>query len=214
MMFADVITSEPIEKISGDWDFLNDKVLSKFSTFRVVGENVYGIRRRYVEGDSGVVDVKKGAMGRHYEIGPSGIVENVKKPFQIYVTTAGTPHHVEHNFGYWHINDMDELYLRFPGETPDVLGYSIVIQGKAKGNECDRFTWYCEQCLTLLFERVCETGRWGFNVFWKAERQSVSEYNRDVENRTCPECGHVNPRGYCWATNKDSVEEREARLLW
>jgi len=128
-MFADIITSEPIEKISGDWDFLNDKVLSKFSTFRVVGENVYGIRRRYVEGDSGVVDVKKGAMGRHYEIGPSGIVENVKKPFQIYVTTGGTPHHVEHNFGYWHINDMDELYLRFPGETPDVLGYSIVIQG-------------------------------------------------------------------------------------
>src|SRR5882724_3839837 len=104
-MFANLITSESIEKISEDWDLLNDKVLARFSSFRVVGENVYGVRRRYTEAESGVVDPKKGAMGRHYEIGPGGVVEYVKKPFEVYVTTAGTPHHVEHNFGYWHINE-------------------------------------------------------------------------------------------------------------
>jgi hypothetical protein len=213
-MFAEIITNEPIQKISEDWDLLNETVLASFSTFRTVGDNIYGIRRRFVEAESGVIDPKKGAMGRHYEIGPSGVVEHTKKPFEIYVTTAGTPHHVEHNFGYWHINDMDELYLRFPGPTPETLGYSVVVQGKPKGNECDRFAWYCERCVTLLFERVCETGRLGFNTFWKAERQAVTEYNQAIGNRTCPECQHVNPRGYCWATNKDSPEESQARLLW
>ena len=213
-MFADIIASEPFEKICEDWDFLNDKILARFSSFRVVGQNVYGIRRRFTEIESGVIDPRKGAVGRHYEIGPSGVVEHVKKPFEIYVTAAGTPHHVEHNFGYWHINDMDELYLRFPSEIPDALGYNLVIQGKPKESECDRFAWYCERCVTLLFERVCNTGEQGFNVFWKAERQAVTEYNQAIKNRTCPECGHVNPRGYCWATNKDSPEEKEARLLW
>ena len=71
-------------------------------------------------------------------------------PLEISVTTSGTPHHVTHNLGYWHVNDMDELYLRLPGETPDALGYSLVIMGNPSGDECDRFAWYCERCLTIL----------------------------------------------------------------
>ncbi len=212
-MFADVIVKEPLEKVAEDWDFLHEKILPHFSTFKAAGQNIYGIRRRYVGAD-GVFDPQKGAMSRHFEIGPQGMSEIQKKPFEISVTTSGTPHHVSHNFGYWHINDMDELYLRLPGENPDALGYSLIIMGNPGDGECDRFAWYCERCLTLLFERVCETGRLGFDVFWKSERQAVTEYNRDTAHRTCPECGHVNRRGYCWAVSKDTAAEREARALW
>jgi hypothetical protein len=212
-MFANLVVKESLEKVAGDWDFLQEKVLAHFSTFKAVGQNIYGIRRRYV-GAAGIVDPQKGAISRHFEIGPQGKIEVLKQPLEISVTTSGTPHHVTHNFGYWHVNDMDELYLRLPGETPDALGYSLVIMGNPSGDECDRFAWYCERCLTILFERVCETGRLGFDVFWKSERQAVTDYNRDVANRTCPECGFINPRGYCWAVSKDNPEEREARAVW
>jgi hypothetical protein len=212
-MFANIVVNEPLEKVAEDWDFLQEKVVSHFSTFKAVGQNVYGIRRRYI-GEGGIVDPQKGALSRHYEIGPHGLVEGTRESLVIYVTAAGTPHHVSHNFGYWHINDMDELYLRLPGETPDSLGYNLVIMGHPSGKECDRFAWYCERCLTILFERVCETGRLGFDVFWKGERQAVTEYNQDARNRSCPECGFSNPLGYCWAMSKDTPEEREARALW
>ena len=36
----------------------------------------------------------------------------------------------------------------------------------------------------------------------------------DRPARTCPECGHQNPMGYCWNTAKDTPEEAEARKLW
>ena len=212
-MFADVVVPEPLEKILGDWDFFSEKVIAHFSTFKPVGQNIYGIRRRYV-GEATVRDPKKGKVGKAYEIGPHGLVEREAKPLELYVITGGTPHHVPGNFGYWHINDMDELSLRLPGESPEALGYTMVIMGTPTGKESDRFAWYCERCLTILFERVYETGRLGFEGFWKAEREAVTEYNRDARHRACRECGFTNPLGYCWAVNKDTPEEQEARALW
>lgn len=106
---------------------MNDRILGRFSPFGVMGQNVYGVRRRHVESESEVIDPKKGFISRHCEIRPGGVMEHVKKPFEIYVTVAGTPHHVEHNFGYWHIDDMEELYLRFPGDTLDALGCGLIV---------------------------------------------------------------------------------------
>ena len=68
-MFANIVVKESLEKVADDWDFLHEKVLPHFSTFKPVGQNIYGIRRRYV-GEGGIVDPQKGAMSRHYEIGP------------------------------------------------------------------------------------------------------------------------------------------------
>ena len=42
----------------------------------------------------------------------------------------------------------------------------------------------------------------------------MRSYNSDAAQRTCPECGHVNPFGYVWNTAKDTEEERAARALW
>ena len=115
-----------------------------------------------------------------------------------------------HNFGYWHINDKDELYLPLPGEP----GYALVIQGNPVGEEKDHFAWYCEQCNTMLYEHVFASGKEGFLGLWKHERFAVTQYNSNVGLRTCPECDHVNPLGYCFKTNKDTPAEAEARKAW
>ncbi|HEY7061830.1 MAG TPA: hypothetical protein VII06_10135 [Chloroflexota bacterium] len=212
-MFEAIQVSEPLERVAEDWDFLAERVLPRFSTFKPVGQNIYGIRRRHI-GDAGVTDLKKGSITEHFEMGPSGLIQWEHKPFQLHITTAGTPHHVSHNFGYWHINDMDELYLPMPGATPDELGYFILLMGAPGQGETDRFVWYCQNCLTIMHEFIYPTGDDGFNGFWRAERTAVDEYNSDRAHGRCPECDTQNPAAYCWNFNKDSPLEREGRTAW
>ena len=35
-MFTDVVVPEPLEKILGDWDFFQEKVIEHFSIFKLV----------------------------------------------------------------------------------------------------------------------------------------------------------------------------------
>jgi len=212
-MFAEIEVKEPIEKIFDDWDFLNDQVLKHFSTFKVAGHNIYGLRRRLID-STGMNDPKKGNISRFLELGPKGISEGHQNPLNMRVTTAGTPHRVMHNFGYWHINDKDELYLPVPGRTAEELGYYVILMGLPKGKETDSFAWYCEDCSTLLYDHVIDTGTVGLAGFWKGEREAVNTYNGSLKLRTCPECGHLNPLGYCWNKAKDTPAEAEARLHW
>jgi len=212
-MFAQIEIKEPIDKIIDDWDFLNDRVLSHFSTFRPAGHNIFGLRRRFIS-PSGMNDPKKGNISSFFELGPKGISEGRHELLGLRVTTAGTPHRVAHNFGYWHLNDKDELYVPIPGRSPDELGHYVVVMGLPRDRETDGFAWYCENCLTLLFDFTIETGQTGLAAFWKGEREAVNRYNADLGLRTCPECNHVNPRGYCWNKAKDTPEEAEARGHW
>ena len=212
-MFTEIMIKEPLESVVDDWDFFEDRVLKHFSTFKPTGQNVIGLRRRIISGEQ-VNDPRKGNISRHLELGPEGLAEFQHTPLHIHVTTAGTPHTVSHNFGYWHINDKDELYLPIPAETEGEPGYFVVVMGNPGERETDSFAWYCAECLTLLYDVVVETGRIGFNGFWRGEMEAVRAYNSDVAKRTCPECGHVNPLGYCWNSAKDTPEESEARKLW
>jgi hypothetical protein len=212
-MFAQIEIREPLEKVAADWDFFADSIISHFSTFRAVGHNIYGLRRRLITA-AGVTDPKKGNIGRFQELGPHGIEEGVHHPLEIRITAAGTPHRVLHSFGYWHINDKDELHLPIPGDGGANPGYSVIMQGRPRGRESESFAWYCEQCLTLLFDFVVPTGEVGLTGFWKGEQEAVRTYNRDARLRTCVECGHVNPMGYCWNKAKDTPEEAEARRRW
>lgn len=63
-------------------------------------------------------------VGRHLEITPQGLEEFMSGAWKLHITLSGVPHHVERNFGYWHINDMDELYLPVPGPTTDSIATS------------------------------------------------------------------------------------------
>lgn len=212
-MFREITVDEPLDKIIDDWDFLEEKIVAKFSTFRPVGQNIFGIRRRAVSRTT-IVDPRKGNVSGALELGPDGVRSVPHKPLHVHITTGGTPHRVAHNFGFWHVNDADELYLPLPAPDGEELGHMLVIQETPVGNEGESFVWYCERCLTLLFEHHYATGKLGFQGFWRAEEQGVRAYNSDVRHRTCPECGHVNPLGYCWNSAKDTENERKARAIW
>jgi hypothetical protein len=212
-MHADLFVKEPLEKVIDDWDFFEDRVVGRFSTFLPVGQNIYGIRKRDIDATQ-VVDPRKGAISAHYELGPSGLSTWSHGALKMHITAAGTPHHVAHNFGYWHINDMDELYLPLPAPAPGAQSFFVVCMGNPGPGDGDNYAWYCEKCLTLLYEYRYETGSLGFNGFWRAERVAVNGYNAHAKNQLCPECGHVNPKGYCWNTAKDNEQERSARQQW
>jgi hypothetical protein len=213
-MFREVTIDEPLESIIDDWDFFQDKIVGKFSTFRTVGQNIYGIRRRAISMEHGIVDPRKGNISDALELGPKGVETIQHKPMQIHVTTAGTPHRVAHSFGFWHVNDMDEVYLGLPNPEGDALGHYVVVMQTPVGTQGESFAWYCQQCLTLHYEFRYDTGRHGLQGFWRAEDQAVRDYNSDPKNRTCPECGFVNPLGYCWNSAKDTPEQRAARAVW
>jgi hypothetical protein len=213
IMITELTIAEPIEKVLDDWDFFADSIVGKFSAFREVGQNIYGIRRRSI-GRAEIVDTKKGSFGEFFEMGAHGSVAARFEPMRLHVTTAGTPHRVPHSMGFWHINDMDELYLPLPSPASEPLGHFLVIMQTPSGNEGESFTFYCEQCLTLLYELHYATGKLGMHGMFKAEEVAVREFNADPGKRTCPECGHVNPFGYCWNTAKDTPDERAARAIW
>ena len=212
-MFAEIEIKDPVEKVAEDWDLLADNIMPHFSTFRAVGHNIFGLRRRLISALA-IDDPKKGNISQYCELGPRGVEWGEHHPWTMRVTTAGTPHRVLHNFGYWHINDKDELYLPVGGLTADASGYFCIVQGRPTGKETDSFAWYCEKCLTLLYDFVVETGQTGLAGFWKGEQEAVRRYNADAALRTCPECSHVNPLGYCWNKAKDTPAEAQARLHW
>lgn len=213
MLYSDIYVDEPLEKVVGDWDYLNDKVIKRFYGFNDVGDNVVGIRS--IERDTVAELGQKGvpvalpAIRSNYEIGPNGLVTVPRIPFSAHITRAGTPHHTGHTFGYWHINDKDEIIIPLPphGDLPPRV---LIIMGRPTGNETDRFAWFCEECLTLLFMRESNN----FDTFWATELKAVRDFNADPKNQICPSCGHKNHLGYSGMQPSDRAEEREARFAW
>jgi hypothetical protein len=214
-MIPEFNTTEKLDRIIDDWDFFEDKVIRHFSTFRPHRDNVYGVRSRDISPDGVIVDPRKGAISKLYELGPNGPEEILRKPLTPFVIPSGNPHHVPHNFGYWHVNDMDELFVQIPNPGEGELGFSLVCMGNPERGERDGFAWYCENCWNLLFMQDAPTGDAGFmSLFWKAEREIVAAYNSDPRNQYCGDCGHVNPLGYTWNPSKDTAETAAARKAW
>lgn len=220
MFYSDLYIDEEIERIADDWDYLNEKVVGRFLGFRPEGDSIFGVRHVVdrAPGDAGG-EAAKGPLDlvksrRNLEIGPDGFLEVARHPLAAHVTVSGTPHHTEHLFGYWHINDKDEIILPLPPYQPDAPAHLLVIMGKPTGTETDKMAWYCERCCNLMFMRELQTGVVGFHRYWQWERDVVRDFNADERNRICTECQHVNPRGYSAFAHADTDEEREARIAW
>jgi hypothetical protein len=186
---------ESLDKL-GDWDFFDEKVVGKFSGFKAASGNVLGLRRRIIDRDS-IYDEKKGPFADMHELGPNGIETVIVKPMRFHVTRAGTSHRVPHSFGYWHINDMDEVYVAIPAPEGETRGHFVVVMQKPVGKEG---------------EHRFNHGQLGLSEFWRAEMEAVAKHN--AGDRLCPECGHTNPLAYTWNTVKDTPELTAARLHW
>ncbi len=93
------------------------------------------------------------------------------------MTTGGTPApRSRYNFGFWHINDLDELYLTLPSPRPGDPAYMIVIMQHPDGTEGECFAEYCEVvCLTLMFERHYNTAGSVSKDFFKANDEAIIE---------------------------------------
>jgi hypothetical protein len=216
-MYTNIYVDEPIEKILGDWDFMTDKIIQKLQGFAPIGDNIYGIRQVAHQNVQALTDggpplglVKN---RKNFELGPNGVVEVRRTPYVAHITMAGTPHHTQFLFGYWHINDKDEIIIPLPGVDGDADHIAIVM-GRPTGNETDRAAWYCEKCTALLYMSEYVTGSDGFRGFWRWEKFAVESYNSDIHHRTCNQCGHISPHGYSAFHHLDTPEQREARKQW
>ena len=213
MLYQDIALTTPLEDTLPQWNLLADDAIRQFFGFKGTGDNIIGIRNieRATVAQLGekTVPVALPAIRKNYEIGPQGVIEVPRIPYSAHVTRAGTPHRTQHVFGYWHINDKDEIIIPLPpdGDRP---GRVLIIMGMPAGTETDRFAWYCDKCLTLLFMRESTN----FDKFWAAELAAVRDYNADPEHQICPTCGHHNPLAYSGMQQADRPEEREARFLW
>jgi hypothetical protein len=215
MIYKDVYVEGPVDKLLGDWDLLEDQMIKKFSRFKRVGDNLIGIRRRMCDGKV-ILDPKKGELPPSLELGPNGIVSAESSVLALRMTCGGTPHRVPHNFGFWHINDMDELYLTLPGPTPNDPAYCLVLMQHPDetGHAGESVAEYCQQCLTMLWEAHYRTAELGFEGVFKFYDDAMRAFNADPKHRMCPECGHLNPCGYTWNPDRDTPEMAAAREEW
>jgi hypothetical protein len=185
-------------------DLTDDKEVKKYIGFTRNGENLIGIRKRATR------LMQEDAL----EIGPGGIIRPRRDPFGFYIIYSGTPHHTCSLFGYWHINDVDEVYITVGGKNPEDEATRILMMRYPNPGERDMFSWYCQQCVTLLYCHVHPTGDLGFETFWKAESEAVTIFNTDPKLRRCSNCGAEHPLGYRFMANKNSPAEELARKSW
>jgi len=211
-MFATVGIDIPIEKIMDDWDYLDDVVVKRFASWGEVGQNIIGIRRREITLKE-IIDPVKGQFNS-ITMTTEGFISKQHKALKIHITPGGVPHRVEHSLGFWHINDMDELYLPVPACDGESLGHFITIMQTPSGKESESFAQFCQKCLTMLHELVYEAGKYGLAGMRAANDEAIRQYNSDPKLRHCPECGHDNPLGYAWDVAKDTPEMAAARLAW
>jgi hypothetical protein len=104
MYYAELTVAEPIEKLLGDWDLLEERVVKKLTAFKELNDQVIGVRRRLFEKNA-VFDRVKGKLPESLELTPKGIVATKYEMLTLNMTVGGTPHRVPNSFGYWHIND-------------------------------------------------------------------------------------------------------------
>lgn len=188
-------------------DLTNEEEIQEYlHGFGRSGENFIGVRRRPA----------RSIESAHLEIGPNGIVQPARKEFGLYITYGGTPHHSRHVFGYWHINDVDEIVFTIPGKTPDDDATNILLMRAPKPGEQELFAWYCLACATLLHAVVFDSGNLngGFPALARAESHAVRTFNSEPALRVCQCCGTEHPLAYRFWPAANTPEEEAARALW
>jgi hypothetical protein len=177
----------------------------RYRSFYPVGEMLIGLRFHDVNPTGTHM-----RMGRTLKIIDGKIVAEPRA--NVMFTPPLVPHHSEHGYGFWHVNDEQEMVLNFKlSETRTV---TVLTEGFPKRGRRDRFAWFCLECLNPLYMREVETGRVGLPGFYAVEDDSFQTFNSDDNLRTCKECGTVHQHAYSIFAWKDTPEEKAARAIW
>jgi hypothetical protein len=188
-------------------DFAANDAQLRYRSFTPVGSMLIGLRFR---GGAGTDKKLEQRQGRQLKI-IEGRVEAVPRSNMMF-TPPLVPHRTEHNYGFWHVNDEQELGINISlGEEKRV---TVLIEGFPEKGRHDRFAWYCSRCVTPLFVRACETHRVGLGGFYQVQQEAVREFNADEALRTCNNCGDVHPLAYSAFDWADTPEQRAARAIW
>jgi len=186
-------------------DFASAEAEQRYRSFYPVGEMLIGLRFR---------DLSPGApkteMGRNLKIIDGKIV--VEERANIMFVRPLVPHHSEHGYGFWHVNDEQEMTLNL--RLSETRLVTVLVEGFPKRGRHDRFAWYCLECLNPLYMREVETGRVGLPGFYAVEDEAFKSFNGDAKLRTCTKCGTVHPLAYSIFQWNDTEEEKAARELW
>jgi len=186
-------------------DFASAEAEQRYRSFYPVGEMLVGLRFNDTKTSGGALK-----LGRNLKIVDGKIV--VEERSNVMFTPPLVPHHAEHGYGFWHINDEQEMAMNL--RLSETRRVTVLVEGFPKRGRHDRFAWYCLKCLNPLYMREVETGRVGLPGFYAVEDQAFQEFNSEERLRICNACGAVHPRAYSIFPQQDTPEERESRALW
>jgi hypothetical protein len=147
-----------------------------------------------------------------WELRPGGAVRIPDGDTLMHVIRGGTPHHIDHLFGYWRVCDAD--IVSFRSVQPDAVYYALVLGGCPGAYNKDALLWVCPKCAHVLERHEVATGRTGWDRFWDEEGRRVRAFNADATPRTCARCGFIHPRAYRFDPALDSPDEAVARREW
>ena len=185
-------------------DFTSKETELRYRSFYPVGDMLIGVRYRDLNATNGP------RYGRSLKIIDGKIVAEPRA--NVMFTPPLVPHHPEHSYGFWHVNDEQEMALNF--KLSDAKAVTVLVEGFPKRGRHDRFAWYCLNCVHPLYMREVETGRVGLPGFYAVEDDAFQTFNGDVALRTCSECGTVHPLAYSIFEWSDTPETRAAREAW
>ena len=186
-------------------DFMSEESKLRYRSFYPCGDMLIGLR--YAEPNPGKTGFKH---GRTLKIVDGKIIAEPRSDVQF--TAPLVPHHSEHIYGFWHINDQQEMVMNL--KLDDERRLTVLIEGFPEKGRKDRFAWFCLECLNPLYMVEVETGKVGLGGYYAVQEDGFVVFNGDKTVRTCSECGTEHPVAYSIFPWADNDAERAARATW
>jgi hypothetical protein len=187
-------------------ELMSEESKLRYRSFYPCGDMLIGLRYH----EPTPVDKKGFKLGRSLKIIDGKIVSEPRQ--DVMFTPPLVPHHAEYVYGFWHINDQQEMAINMKLDEGRKL--TVLIEGFPQVGRRDRFAWYCLNCLNPLFMTEVDTGKVGLGGYYAAQEDAFEIFNNDEAVRTCSDCGTVHPVAYSIFPWKDNAKERAARQLW
>jgi hypothetical protein len=208
------LTAESVDLLKGlvgnkaallTMDLMTDESKLRYRSFYPCGDMLIGLR--YHEPNPGRQGFK---VGRTLKIIDKKIVAEPRCDVQF--TPPLVPHHSEHVYGFWHINDQQEMAMSLKLDNERRL--TVLVEGFPARGRLDRFAWFCLKCLNPLYMTQVETAKVGLGGYYAVQEDAFAVFNSDEKVRTCAECGAIHPKAYSIFPWKDTPDEKLARDEW